>query len=109
MGRTRLFFKRTLIVHRHNCDRTHRVNSFHNVTMSRAEKTLLRHDKSVHVSRLALLKYVDVRRLIGGQVLGQISDAALSVILTTQLLLARSESPTNTRLMHMVWRPPFLC
>jgi len=91
-----------LIVHRHNCDRAKRVNSFHCVTMSRAEKTLLRHDKSVHVSRLGLLRYVEVRRLIGGQVLGQVSDAALSVILTTQLLLARSEGPTNTRLMHMV-------
>lgn len=100
--RNRLFSKRTHIVNRHNYDQMNRVNSFHNVTMSRAEKSLLRHDKSVHVSRLALLKYVEVRRLIGGQVLGQISDAALSVILTTQLLLARSEGPTNTRLMHMV-------
>jgi MFS family permease len=72
------------------------------VTWSRAEKTLLRHDKSVHVSRFSLLRYVDVRRLVGGQVLGQVADAALSVIMASHLLLTRSEGPTNTRLMHMV-------
>lgn len=78
---------------------------------SRAEKTLLRHGSSVHVSRIALLRYVDVRRLLGGQVLGQVADAALSVILANELLLARSEGPTNTRLVHMVIAAaiPLLC
>lgn len=81
------------------------------MTSSRAEKTLLRQGSSVHVTRSTLLRYVDVRRLLGGQVLGQVADAALSVILANELLLARAEGPTNTRLVHMVVAAaiPLLC
>lgn len=81
------------------------------MSLSRAEKTLLRHGSSVHVSRITLLRYVDVRRLLGGQVLGQVADAALSMILANELLLAHSDGPTNTRLVHMVIAAaiPLLC
>ena len=65
----------------------------------------------MHVSRITLLRYVDVRRLLGGQVLGQVADAALSMILANELLLAHSNGPTNTRLVHMVIAAaiPLLC
>lgn len=81
------------------------------MTSSRAEKTLLRQGSSVHVTRSTLLRYVDVRRLLGGQVLGQTADATLSMILASELLLAHSDGPTNTRLVHMVIAAaiPLLC
>lgn len=81
------------------------------MSASRAEKTLLRQESSVHVTRITLLRYVDVRRLLAGQVLGQVADATLSVILANELLLARAEGPTNTRLVHMVVASaiPLLC
>ena len=52
-----------------------------------------------------------MRRLLGGQVLGQTADATLSMILASELLLAHSDGPTNTRLVHMVIAAaiPLLC
>jgi len=61
-----------------------------------------RRNRSLHVRRLDLLRYRDLRLLLIGQTTSQVADAVATVVLVTNLLFAFENGPTVNRLVGLV-------
>jgi len=98
MGASREEFSRRSL---RSCDP---VTSIGNSVSVRANlvSSLTRPDNSLHVSRRALLRYSDFRRLLAAQFVAQAGDAAGTVVLAGLVFFLASDGPVTSQLVTMV-------
>lgn len=59
---------------------------------------LVRREEALHVTRRSLLRFVDFRRVIVGQFVSQVADAALLLVMAKYLLFADANGPSPVAL-----------
>lgn len=67
-----------------------------------ARKTFVRKNSPVHVQRRHLLRFRDFRRLVFGQYISQMADAATSILIAKFILFENTDGPTATLLIQSV-------
>lgn len=63
---------------------------------------MLRQERTLHVNRFGLLRFLDFRRLIMGQFASQVADAMATLIVVKTLLFGVDDGPTTTQLVELV-------